>query len=59
MDGLILRIGTHLHEQAAARPIVLLLEDLHWADQESLILLEFVTRHIERMQLGHPRHLPL
>ena len=51
VDGLILRIGTHLHEQAAARPIVLLLEDLHWADQESLILLEFVTRHIERMPL--------
>ena len=51
VDDLILRIGTHLHEQAAARPIVLLLDDLHWADQESLLLLEFVTRRLEHLPL--------
>ena len=31
---------------AAARPLVLVLEDLHWADQESLTLLRLVARRL-------------
>ncbi|HET9014903.1 MAG TPA: AAA family ATPase, partial [Thermomicrobiaceae bacterium] len=37
---------------ATTRPVVLLVEDLHWADQESLALLRFVARHA-----GHDRVL--
>ncbi|HET9014898.1 MAG TPA: AAA family ATPase [Thermomicrobiaceae bacterium] len=33
---------------AAMTPVALLLEDLHWADQESLALLRFVARHVAR-----------
>jgi DNA-binding CsgD family transcriptional regulator len=35
----------------AARPLVLLLEDLHWADSASLDLLRFLARGIEAMPL--------
>ena len=33
------------------QPLVLILEDLHWADRESLLLLEFVTRELSNARL--------
>ncbi len=33
------------------QPLVLILEDLHWADRESLLLLEFVTRELANARL--------
>jgi predicted ATPase len=36
---------------AAERPIVLLLDDLHWADKASLLLLHFVAREITEARL--------
>ncbi|HET9014257.1 MAG TPA: ATP-binding protein, partial [Thermomicrobiaceae bacterium] len=33
---------------ATIRPVVLVLEDLHWVDQESLALLRFVARQVAR-----------
>jgi predicted ATPase len=37
-------IVAFLHRAAEARPLVLALDDLHWADTPSLLLLEFVAR---------------
>jgi DNA-binding SARP family transcriptional activator len=40
---------TQLMEEAATRePMVLMLEDLHWADEMSLRLLAFASRRVER-----------
>ncbi|MCB0083669.1 MAG: AAA family ATPase, partial [Caldilineaceae bacterium] len=50
-DSLIQAVATRLHQAAHATPLLLLLDDLHWADQESLLLLEFVTRRLERLPL--------
>ena len=36
-------IGGFLHRAAARQPILLSLEDLHWADPPSLLLLEFIA----------------
>ncbi|MGI8856208.1 MAG: helix-turn-helix transcriptional regulator [Thermomicrobiales bacterium] len=36
---------------AATRPLVLLLDDLHWADPASLDLLRFLARHLSAMSL--------
>ncbi len=36
---------------AAARPVLLLLDDLHWADASSLDLLRFVARHLATLPL--------
>jgi predicted ATPase len=36
--------GLLLREAAAARPVVLLLEDLHWADAPTLLLLKHIAR---------------
>ncbi len=38
-------ITTLLVTAATARPLVLVLEDLHWADMPSLVLLQFLVRH--------------
>jgi tetratricopeptide (TPR) repeat protein len=41
---------TELIEQAAVQgPVVLMLEDLHWADEMSLRLLAFVSRRVESL----------
>src|SRR5262249_21233925 len=37
-------VAGFLARPAAAEPLVLVLDDLHWADQSSLALLEFVAR---------------
>ena len=39
-------ISAFLKSAARSQPLVLILEDLHWADQPSLLLLEFVTREL-------------
>ncbi len=36
---------------AAARPVLLLLDDLHWADASSLDLLRFIARHLVALPL--------
>ena len=40
-----------LRATATAHPFVLLLEDVHWADQDSLELLDFVTRRLDDLSL--------
>src|SRR3712207_7450546 len=37
-------VARFLAETSATRPLVLLLEDLHWADQSSLDLLRYLSR---------------
>lgn len=44
-------VTAELHTAATEQPLVLLLDDLHWADQDSLDLLEFVTRHLTDRRL--------
>jgi class 3 adenylate cyclase len=39
-------ITTFLRGAAVARPIVLVLDDLHWADAPSLLLLQFLAREL-------------
>ncbi len=61
-------IATYLKNSAARKPLVLVLEDIHWADRPSLLLLEFVARELatSRMlvvatyrELGLSRQHPL
>lgn len=40
-----------LRSAATQQPLVLLLDDLHWADPDSLDLLEFATRRLEQIPL--------
>ena len=42
-------VSQSLRDAASIRPVVALLDDLHWADQESLDLLEHVTRSLEKI----------
>ncbi len=44
-------ITSFLKNAAATRPLVVILEDLHWADAPSLLLLRFVAREIEGTSL--------
>ena len=39
-------IATFLASAARSRPLVLVLDDLHWADEPSLLLLRFVARQV-------------
>jgi DNA-binding winged helix-turn-helix (wHTH) protein/tetratricopeptide (TPR) repeat protein len=39
-------VATFLRLAARARPLVLVLDDLHWADKPSLLLLQFLAREI-------------
>ena len=44
-------IASFLKNAAADRPILLVLDDLHWADEPSLLLLQFISRQIEDSNL--------
>ena len=49
-----------LRRTAQAQPTVLVLDDLHWADKPSLMLLQFLTRYLRGSRLlvvGAYRHL--
>ncbi|MFQ6029417.1 MAG: AAA family ATPase [Dehalococcoidia bacterium] len=41
-------IGGFLRNLAQAQPLMLILDDLHWADRPSLMLLEFLVQELER-----------
>jgi len=44
-------ITTFLKKAAQRQPLVLVLDDLHWADRSSLLLLEFLAREIQTSPL--------
>ena len=44
-------ITTFLKSAAERQPLVLILDDLHWADEGSLLLLEFVARELANARL--------
>jgi class 3 adenylate cyclase len=46
-DGVTAFIG----RVAMAQPLALVLDDLHWADRPSLLLVQFVTQHLAGMRL--------
>ncbi len=39
-------VATVLRSQSAIRPLVIVLDDLHWADEPSLLLLQFLGRDL-------------
>jgi DNA-binding CsgD family transcriptional regulator len=44
-------VATHLRAIAAGRPLVLLLDDLHWADRDTLDLLDEVSKSLARTSI--------
>src|SRR5438128_2640377 len=44
-------VTTFLKTAARRRPLVLVLDDLHWADKPSLLLLQFLAREMESSRL--------
>ena len=44
-------IATFIHNAASNRPLVIVLDDLHAADEPSLLLLEFLARELDRSRL--------
>lgn len=44
-------IGTFLANAAASRPLAIVLDDLHWADEPSLLLLRYLNAEISRSPL--------
>lgn len=50
-EELFARVGRVLHEATERRPIVLLLEDIHWADHASLELLRHIARRASDLPL--------
>jgi tetratricopeptide (TPR) repeat protein len=44
-------VAAFLEQVAAAKPLVLILEDLHWSDPTSLDLLRYVGRQVENHQI--------
>jgi eukaryotic-like serine/threonine-protein kinase len=44
-------ITTFLRNAAGSRPLVIVLDDLHWADEPSLLLLKFVARNLSDVGL--------
>jgi eukaryotic-like serine/threonine-protein kinase len=39
-------VGTFLRGASESRPLVIILDDLHWADEPSLLMLRFIARQI-------------
>ena len=55
-------ISTFLKQASLQTPLVLMLEDLHWSDKPSLMLLEFVARELSQskiMVIGNYRDMEL
>lgn len=50
-EQLFTEIGARLRSLAAQQPLLLILEDLHWADLSSLRLLLYLSQHVERSPL--------
>lgn len=50
-DQLFTEIGARLLALAAQQPLLLILEDLHWADRSSLHLLLYLSQHIAASRL--------
>lgn len=44
-------VATFLKQSSSSTPIVLMLEDLHWSDKPSLMLLEFVARELANSKI--------
>lgn len=44
-------ITRYLEARSRARPLVLILDDLHWADKPSLLLLQFLNRELPRLRV--------
>ena len=44
-------ITAFLHSASQSRPLVVVLDDLHWADKPSLLLLQFIAREIGNSRL--------
>ncbi len=51
-------IAAFLKRVAGTKPLVMVLDDLHWADEGSLRLLEFVSRELAEAPHAADRHLP-
>ena len=47
-------ITAFLKSASQKQPLVLVLDDLHWADQPSLLLLQFVARELGNSRPGRP-----
>jgi class 3 adenylate cyclase len=43
--------ASFLHNAAASHPLVLILDDLHWADKPSLLMLRYLTRNLAGARL--------
>ena len=51
-------IATFLKSASKAQPLVLILDDLHWADKLTLLLLQFVAGELAAAQRADHRRLP-
>src|SRR5690606_29031733 len=48
-------VSTFLHNAASVQPLVIVLEDLHWADRGTLDLLLHIARNLEGPSAGSGR----